>query len=465
MDSSEVIPPLPTYDDSAGIFVSTLGNDATGDGSIGNPFRTIAHALTVAVSGDQIILRGTPTLAAPANHYQEAVRIRNPNMTIRSKSDEWAVIECPVDNDSIGVCVDFDVDSSGGKLQHVEVVGGYYYGIKLETMWDWGGVDRSGASQILIEDVKVHDTGRDAIKITPQCDDVTIRRSEIYNTGVGPSNLPANGGPNAEGIDNVNGDRMIVQDSYVHDTSTTGIYFKGGATDCVVERTRIEHTGSGGIMVGFDTSVDFFDLVANPDYYESISGLVRNNVIIDTQYAGIGLYAAKDARVLNNTIINTAQAGHSPIYFGITCQDWDPVAGRPPSLNPVIRNNLVQQGAALPQECVYIRHSNDLGGLDGLSGMPVMDHNLYFHEGSDCLFTDRRPVSELGTGTFAQWQVHINGDAQSLTSDPLLTADGHLGAGSPAIDAGAALADVGYDIDGDARGATAYDIGGDEWHP
>jgi len=43
----------------------------------------------------------------------------------------------------------------------------------------------------------------------------------------------------------------------------------------------------------------------------------------------------------NNTLIDTAQDAHSPIYFGITFQDWDPEAERPPSVNPLIRNNLV----------------------------------------------------------------------------------------------------------------------------
>jgi hypothetical protein len=149
--------------------------------AIGNPFRTIEHALTIAVAGDEIVLRGAPALA---NVYAEAIRIQQPNITIRSQTGEWAIIQCPTNDENIGQCVRFDVDSDGSRLQRVEVIGGYYYGIKLETRWDWGGPDRSGALNILLEEVKVHDTGRDAIKITPGCDDVTIRRAEIFNTGV-----------------------------------------------------------------------------------------------------------------------------------------------------------------------------------------------------------------------------------------------------------------------------------------
>jgi hypothetical protein len=439
------------------IYVSTAGNDTSGDGSLANPFRTIGHALTIAASGDEIVLRGAPGVVN--NIYAESIRIQQPNITIRSQSGEWAIIQCPTNDANIGQCVRFDVDSDGSRLQRVEVIGGYYYGIKLETKWDWGDPnDRSGASNILLEDVKVHDTARDAIKITPGCDDVTIRRAEIFNTGIRDSS-------NAEGIDNVNGDRMIVQDSYLHDIATNGIYFKGGSTDTLIERNRIERTGGAGILVGFDTSPEFFDLTVNPQYYESIRGVVRNNIIRNTQYAGIGLYAAKDAQIWNNTLIDTAQTGHSPIYFGVTYQDWDPHAGRPPSVNPILRNNLVYQSSNLPTECVFIRYSNDLGGLSALAGMPAMDYNLYFHDGSNCQFTDQRPTSPLDHGTFSQWQSHISGESHSLTSAPQLTADGHLQAGSPAIDAGVCAGAPSNDFDGDQRPqGPACDIGADEYY-
>ncbi|MBN1260250.1 MAG: right-handed parallel beta-helix repeat-containing protein [Anaerolineae bacterium] len=448
------------------IYVSTDGSDAAGDGSLGSPYRTIDHALASAQAGADIVLRGAPGVAD--NVYAESVRIREPNITLRSQEGEWAIIQCPANDEDIDTCVHFDVDSSGGRLQRVEVVGGYYYGVKFETRWDWGDPDdRAGASNILIEDVVIHDTGNAAIKVTPGCDDITIRRAEVYNTGL--TTRP----DSAEGIDNVNGDRMIVQDSYFHDIAGTGLYFKGGAMDCVVERNRIERTGTacsdddpcgGGIFAGFDTSPEFFDLTVNPDYYESIRGVVRNNLIQKTKLAGIGLYAAQDAQIWNNTLIDTAQVAHSPIYFGITFQDWDPEAGRPPSINPVIKNNLVVQDTGLPQTCISIRYVDELGGLSALEGEPVMDHNLYYHRDADCVFTDNRPGSLLEEGTLAQWQNHINGEAHSLTANPQLGADGRLSEASPALDAGSCTGAPVDDLDGDARPQGAgCDIGADEF--
>jgi len=440
------------------IYVSTSGKDESGDGSITSPFRTIECALTVAQPGDEIVLRGAPAL--DNNRYREDVRIQQPNITIRSETGEWAIIECPINDEDEHACVRFDVDSSGGKLQRVEVIGGYYYGVKFETTWEWDEIPGGeGASNILIEDVKVHDTGNAAVKITPGCDGITLRRVELYNSGrVDPES--------AEGIDNVNGDRMTVQDSYIHDTGGTGLYFKGGAMDCLVERTRIERTGGGGVFVGFDTSPEYFDLAVNPDYYESIGGVVRNNIIRDVPWAGIGLYAAKDAQILNNTLIDTAQEAHSPLYFGLTFQDWEPDAGRPASVNPIMRNNLVYQSAGLPTECVFIRYDeeDELGKMSALEGMPQMDYNLYYLASGTCAFTDGRPSSQLGEGTFAQWQAHIGGEAHSLTSDPQLTANGHLPSGSPAVDAGTCTGAPTDDIDTDRRpnGATC-DIGADEF--
>ncbi|MBK8723674.1 MAG: right-handed parallel beta-helix repeat-containing protein [Saprospiraceae bacterium] len=144
---------------------------------------------------------------------------------------------------------------------------------------------------------KIHDTGRDCIKITPGCNDIQIIDCEIYNSGVGPENLPVNGGPNAEGIDNVNGARMIVRNCYFHDISTNGLYAKGGSKGSIIENNLIRNVGDAGIGIGFYTDGEWFDPVSNPKYYESIQTIVRNNFIINSGGAGLlflwGLINAK----------------------------------------------------------------------------------------------------------------------------------------------------------------------------
>jgi parallel beta-helix repeat protein len=445
----ETLPPAPAYDETNVFYVSVTGSDSAGDGSLGSPFRTIGHALDRAEAGKTIALR--------AGVYKESVRVRIPDITIRSHGGEWAVIQCPVNDPDIDVAVLFDVDASGGKLQRLEIIGGYYYGVMFQTRWDWGDPDdRSGVSRMLLEDCQIHESGRDCVKITPGCDDIVIRRCEIHHSGRRDDG-------NAEGIDNVNGDRMLVEDCLIHDIATNGLYFKGGAADCVVQRNRIHACGGGGIMVGFDTSPEYFDLKANPEYYESVNGVVRNNVIYDTYYAGIGIYASLKPRIYNNTVYNAAGGGQNALHFGVTFQDWEPEAGRPPTLEPDIRNNIFAQAAGADDTVVRIRYANELGGLSSLSGMPVMSNNLYFNiDGSACRFYDQRPASFAQGIGLAQWQDHIGGDSNSLQADPLLDLHKKLGNSSPAIDKGFSNTVVRYDIDRAVR-MLPYDIGADEF--
>ncbi len=442
---AEILYPENEYDDN-GIFVSTQGNNNTGDGTIGNPYRDIQFVLdNIASAGDTMILRG--------GIYNEEIRIELPDITIRSKSNEWAVIQTPVNNPDITATVIFDVDADGGKLQRLEIAGGYYYAVMLWTRWDWGDPDdRTGVSHIIIEDCEIHDTGRDCIKVTPGCDHIKILRCEIHHSGVRDSG-------NAEGIDNVNGDYMVVSDCNIHDTATTGLYFKGGATGCIAQRNIIKNCGSAGIMLGFDTSPEYFDLEVNPQYYENIDGIARNNLIINTVYAGIAMYAAKNPRVYNNTIINTAQSAHSAIYFGLTYQDWDPDAGRPPSVNPIIKNNIALQNG---RDIIFIRYSDDLGGLSSLAGMPVLDKNCYWDNNGTAAFVDRRPGSYF-EGDFEGWRSHTGQESKSMLADPELLFDGYPSEESPVIDKGASLSPiVNYDKNSHYRNVP-YDIGAYEY--
>ena len=415
-------PRINSVDDPAnGIYVSPNGNDATATGSISAPYRSINSALASARSGATIILRG--------GTYREgvSVRIRVSNITIKSAKGEWAIIDLTTYNSGHGEDsgVSFDVDSSGGKLQGVEVIGGWY-AVSLETRWDWGNpANRSGASNIIIEDCILHDSRYDVIKVKPKCNNVTIRRNEIYNSGQAFVGRPQNGESNAEGIDNVNGDNMVVQGNYIHNICSNAIYAKGGAANALIENNHIERAYGGGILVGFDTSPDFFDRSANPQFYENIRGVVRYNLIVNTGWEGIGFYASRDAQVYNNTLVNVANGGlyHSAIYFGISFQDWESYAGRPASVNPNIHHNVVCQPNSIVRPTIEIRYANELGGLSALSGAPTMDYNCYYIAGKNSVFSDSRPGMTLQGAGFSAWQSHIGGESNSLETDPSLDAN------------------------------------------
>ncbi|MDF1497591.1 MAG: Ig-like domain-containing protein [Patescibacteria group bacterium] len=389
------------------VYVSTSGNDSNANGSLANPYRTVRTAVDNASAGDTIVLRGG-TYIEPSE-----IRIRVPNVTITSYPGEWAIIDRSSDQENAGVY--FYVGSDGGSLKCVEVKGGFY-AVSTETMWDWGEANRMGASNIIIENTKLHDSFRDVIKIKPQSDDITIRHNEIYNSSQGQMS----GDCNAEGIDNVNGDRTIVAYNHIHNTCSTGVYLKGGATDGIVEHNLIENTGGAGIILGFDTSPEFFDLATNPGYYENIRGIARYNLIKNAGWAGVALYASKDAQVYNNTIVDTASVYHSPIYFGVTFQDWEAEAGRPANINPNIHNNIIVQNNVTRASLVGIRFANELGGLSGLDGNLTINNNCYYQTGTTASFEDGRSD---WTGGFTAWRSHSSGESGSLELNPQLNAN------------------------------------------
>jgi hypothetical protein len=409
-------------------YVSLSGNDATADGSLERPYRTLSSAVQSVQANE--------TIAVRAGTYQEPneIRIREPGVTLRSYPGEWAVIDRGDAASSEDSGIYFYVGADAGVLTCMEVIGGYYV-VSTETKWDWGDPnDRAGTSRIRIDNNRLHGSYADVIKIKPNSDDILIRHNEIFDSGIGQPDDDCN----AEGIDNVNGDRTQVADNHIHDICSTGVYLKGGATDGVVERNLIERAGGAGILLGFDTSPEYFDLTANPDDYENIRGIARDNLIRDVGWAGIGFYASRDAQAYNNTIIDAARQYHSPLYFGLSYQDWDAEAGRPPNLNPTIFGNVVSQSRAVATDpaLVSIRNSDDLGGMSALTGNPTMFNNCYFRQAGAASFADSRTD---WSGNLAEWQTHIDGDAGSYDVDPQLDADfrprnalcvgrGHLGA-------------------------------------
>ena len=445
---------------SEGLHVAVTGDDATGDGSAAAPFRTIQHVL------DNVAGQGAVLLVHEGT-YEEAVRIRHSGLTLQAAPGERAHIACPVslDEDAPILCVEIDAETTGVTLRGLEVSGGFY-SVYLGSQWDYDDtpLDNLAAREVLIEDCVLHDSGRDVVKVPAGCDDVTIRRCEIYNSGMGyPPETPQEE-KNAEGVDAVNSDRMHVADTYIHDTATSCLYVKGGSIGTVIERTRAERCGDLGIVLGFDTSPEFFDTMANPDYYENIGGVIRNCVIADTGLAGLGLYATRDAYLLHNTVMRAGRSGQAGIYLGVATQDYAPEAGRPANTRPTIVGNIVDQSGLAAPACFGIRHTveDQLGELSGLAEQGTIRDNLYYAGGAPCAFEDARPTAAFTGDDLAGWQAHAAGfDAGSRLADPLLTADGHVGAGSPAVDAVAATPGVAYDIDGAARSGP-YDVGADE---
>ncbi len=430
-------------------YVATTGNDNNA-GTLAAPLKTLEQAIENAAPGDQIFLRA-------GTYTSHEIRITKNNLSIRSYPGEWAIIACSVQLEDEASCIWYSEPTvTGGLLENLEITGGYYYGIKFETNWDWGlpQAEIRGVQDIIIRGCKIHDTGRDCIKITPACRNIQILSCEIYNSGIGPSNLPINNGPNAEGIDNVNGDGMVVRNCYIHNISTTGVYVKGGAKDCIIEENLIYGVLEAGILLGFYTDAEFFDQDGtNPSFYECQYSVARNNIVYNTGGAGIGFFAARNCSAYNNTVVTGSGSFHAPLYFS-PGDIWidDNTTLTPANFNIEVYNNIFidQSGTGEEDYTVQIREA-------ALTGINLIDYNIYRKNSGSATFDDGISWPAL---TFNQWKSQLGFDAHSMEVYPVIDGHLHLMPGSPAINAGRTAPAI-RDYDGQPRMA-APDIGADE---
>jgi hypothetical protein len=407
------------------LYVSTSGNDAN-NGSEQAPFKTISKALAVATSGAEIILR--------AGTYAEALKIQKTNITLRSYSNEKAIVQTSNSNGSPDQTIWFQ--ATGGKLLNLEVIGGFYYAVKFET------------GNGLIKNCGIHDSGRDCIKIVPGANNITIENTEIYNSGIRDDS-------NAEGIDNVNGDDFTLRECYIHDTGTTGVYVKGGGRRCLIERNLITNAGNAGVLLGFYTDEEFYrednDPDTNTDYYGNIDGVVRNNIILDTEGPGIGLFASQNSKVYNNTLIRVAKSQRGSIH--LEPLNDDNIGAPTVVTNPFIVNNILVTSSSRP-----IIEFRPLSGANAAAGTIVINNNQYHRTNGALSFS----VNGAGGKNFNQWKTDTGFDANSLTGDPQLDANYHLTASSAGINKGESIAGNTLDYDRGTRTGQP-DIGADEF--
>jgi parallel beta-helix repeat protein len=433
-------------------YVSVTGSDVSGTGLIDNPYLTLQYALNQCNDGDEVIMRG-------GNYTSAEIRINNNNITIKSYDGEWAIITAPIDNEDIAECIWYhEPQIIGGTLERLEIIGGYYYAVKFESDWNWGApiADRRGVSNITIKNCIIHGSGRDCLKLTPACDNILIESCNIYDSGIGPANEPD---PNAEGIDAVNCDNLTVKNCYIHNTSTTGFYSKGGSINTLMEGNLVMNCGGNGLLLGFYTDEEWFDADENPILYENINGTIRNNIIINTQYDGIGMYAALNPKIYNNTVINSAQTDHASLFIN-TGYIWVEALNdmyAPPCRDIDVQNNIFMFQSASERPVVQIRYYEDDISTNML-GTNIINNNLLY-EANGVTFDNG--INEVMN--FATWKTTTGFDASSLEANPLLDANYHLSGSSPCINTGATISAVAFDYDGGTRSG-AYDIGADEYN-
>ncbi|MEE2000431.1 right-handed parallel beta-helix repeat-containing protein [Alkalimonas sp. MEB108] len=405
------LPAWVSFDYAEGRFlhVDAQVNADNADGSPERPFASINEALVVARPHDEIII-------APGDYY-ESLRIRRPHITLRAASLHQARVINPHDDRSTFFALRIDAGAHHTRVIGLDISGGYFYTVSLESAWSQGNPERQGVQHVLLSQNRLHGSGRDVVKLKPMVKQVVIERNEIFNSGQRDAS-------NAEGIDNVNAHYMTVQDNYFHSIATTGVYAKGGARHSLIQRNLIKNVGFAGILVGFDTSPDFFDLDANPEMFEALHTLVQNNIVDGTGASGIGVYAAKDTTILHNTVLNAAQTYHAALFFGNVLHGRRSDGKRPPAEDVRIFGNVFHTKGHHPVLSIRHMHDAQVGALSALKGMPVMGENFYSTSMGAATFHDGRPDSRLfQSATLARWQLHSNSDHSSVSGPITLGSD------------------------------------------
>lgn len=176
---------------------------------------------------------------------------------------------------------------------------------------------QDGAHHIVLRDLVVHHAGDDGdgIKVN-QARDIVIERVECHHPGRRPDR--PGGNPAQECIDLVDVQRVVVQDCYLHDGGNMLLYAKGGSRDVIFQRNVIVGQSEDAIdpCVGLGAVTDPELLHGRPYEVEDI--VFRNNVVANCRAGAVGVYDARRAWVVNNTLVDNGpvaiefRAGNGP---------------------------------------------------------------------------------------------------------------------------------------------------------
>jgi hypothetical protein len=310
--------------------------------------------------------------------------------------------------------------------------------------WDNGIWDRSGVSyDNVYRNNRVHGYTRRGIWTMEHTENILIENNTIYDVGQMGIDCDGAGSP-------VYDCRVIGNTIYdIGPEWGVGIFFENSFSS-VAAQNKIYDCDWGGInFKNYGTGF------ADAEYRDkNLNTIVKNNVIYNTTYVGIGAESASGVKVYNNTIYNVSgsQWFFGAFYFNDEGDRY--TGGSYGSNNWVIKNNVIAKNDS------YGFYFEDLSKVNGL----VSSNNLYHHPSKQETHFDKNTERAYTLGEF---QAIGGQESNSLFGEPGLvspeTEDFHLQPDSLAVDAGVSLPEVRVDFEGMLRPqGIGYDIGADE---
>lgn len=374
-------------------------------GSPATPQRptSLFSALDRAGAGDTIILRGG-SYAGP-QLSKRMIFLQKEGLTLRAAEGERPVLSIPVrrgERVSSGSCVIWFY-APRCTVEGLEVIGGRSHCIKMEH------------PECVVRRCRLHGSGADAVKLVRGADDCLIEDCEIYDTGKLTSN--------AEGVDNVAADGVVVRRCHVHHIASNGIYMKGGARNCIIEANLVTDCEANGIMLGQSTGKKWMT-----SEYECRDSIARNNIIMRTKGSGFAFEAALNCRFFNNTLYDVAREVQGAVNVNANSHHT-------PSRKVAIANNVVVVPSGRP--LVFV-HALGVARMDDM----FCDYNLYYQPRGRYRFW-YEPEKKYWD-FFRHWRAGTPFDRHSILADPKLDLARKLMPlpGSPVIDAGMPVGDA-----------------------
>ena len=264
------------------IFVSTLGNDDFGTGSITMPYRTLSKAINLVHSGTTVYLRGGTYNFSSTLNLNKSGTLDN-YITISAYQNETVVL-------------DFSGEPYTAAMRGIEInTGSNYWYLKNLIIKNAGdnGIYIAGNYNI-VENCQVSFCKDTGIQITDGGS-----YNYIHNCDAFDNNDPATGGQNADGIDVKldGGPGNILRGCRVYDNADDGFDFYQTANRVVVDSCWSFHNGYNlwnipaftGNGNGFKLGGNFvpgYHLVTNCISFDNtVKGFDQNN-----NTAGIVLY-------------------------------------------------------------------------------------------------------------------------------------------------------------------------------
>ncbi|GAA4372915.1 hypothetical protein GCM10023186_02910 [Hymenobacter koreensis] len=408
------------------VYTTAPGNDATGNGTAGAPFATVARALESAGPS-------TATLFIDAGTYSERV-VLSKNVSLRgagnltSSPGSATILDGGLPaSSSQSFFAGVFISASGGTVAAPLVISGltirnYDLGIQTDIT--------SSKNYFLLEDVETVNNRQYGIfwngqgGTTPGTSFITFRRVRASSTAVAPNTRDGGAG---RGLFLVNGHKqhILIENSVFEDNARAGIDINDGSVgDLTIRGCRFgRNLGAAMSILGVAGNRD------GSGNYTSIAALIENNIIRDNpsngmelkSCTGTGRAAGPGSFVIRgNSILRQILApGVSPDpqfdAAGIAFVDRDRTAAGAPSVGGV-NGDLVTGGAWIEGNVVRGYYSTPNSSQFNINAFGMVlegsNNKVVYNEVAQCQFGIQ--VQDRPTGTATQFNAYFGGGGNRL---------------------------------------------------